>query len=283
MFKPGIHTGVEMDAYRADPGVASSDLSALKRSPAYARLRRETISESTPAMRFGTAVHTAVLEPELFDRQYAEDPQHPEHGGYPKGWRNTKAYKALAQEVRDSGREPLSAEHMHACESIRRNVLAHSTGSLITEVQDAPEVSVFAHDQELDVRRKIRPDLLVSRASMVVDLKTTNDPGAFRRTVQKFGYHRSAAYYLDTLGLLGETYDHYVFLVVATDAPYEVFAFTLDDDSIEQGRYEYRQLLREYAACMSSGDWPLPNTGIEEVRLPEYAINYHLDSEEIAA
>jgi hypothetical protein len=33
---------------------------------------------------------------------------------------------------------------------------------------------------------------------------------------------------------------------------------------------------------MESGNWPLPDTGIEEVRLPEYAINYHMN-EEIAA
>lgn len=281
MFNTGIHHGVEMDAYRADTGIASSDLSALKRSAAYAQLRRTTIHEPTPAMQFGTAVHTAVLEPDSFSRIYEEDPQHPEHGGYPRGWRNSKAYKEAVASLHDAGKTPLSAVHMHACEQIRRNVLSHSTGKLIADVQDDVEVSVFAED-ELGRRRKIRPDMLISRASMIVDLKTTNDPAAFRRTVNKFGYHRSAAYYLDTIGLLDEVYDHYLFLVVATDAPYEVSAYTLDLDSIEQGRFEYTELLARYAACMESGDWPLPDTGIEEVSLPEYAINYHLN-EEIAA
>jgi hypothetical protein len=283
MFKLGIHHGVEMDAYRADTGIASSDLSALKRSPAYAQLRRTTVNEATPAMLFGTAVHTAVLEPDLFSRIYDEDPQHPEQGGYPRGWRNSKAYREAVAAVHDNGKTPLSAIHMHACEQIRRNVLSHSTGKLISDTQDGAEVSVFGQDED-DIRRKIRPDMLISKASMIVDLKTTNDPTAFRRTVNKFGYHRSAAYYLDTIGLLDEVYDHYLFLVVATDPPYEVSAYTLDDDSIEQGRYEYKTLLREYAACMESGNWPLPDTGIEEVRLPEYAINYHEEmEEEIAA
>ena len=79
-----------------------------------------------------------------------------------------------------------------------------------------------------------------------------------------------------------DSYEHYLFIVVATDAPYEVSAYTLDEDTIEQGRYEYTNLLAQYSACMESGNWPLPDTGIEEVRLPEYAINYHMN-EEIAA
>lgn len=280
MFKTGIHHGVEMDAYRADSGIAASDLSALKRSAAFAQLRRTTINKPTPAMQFGTAVHTAVLEPNSFSRIYDEDPQHPEHGGYPRGWRNSKAYKEAVASLHDAGKTPLSATQMHACEQIRKNVLLHSTGKLIADVQDDVEVSVFAEDQE-GRRRKIRPDMLLSGASMIVDLKTTNDPGAFARTVNKFGYHRSAAYYLDTINLL-DSYEHYLFLVVATDAPYEVSAYTLDEDTIEQGRYEYTNLLAQYSACMESGNWPLPDTGIEEVRLPEYAINYHMN-EEIAA
>ena len=276
-MKTEIVHNMSMRDYRAAEAIAASDLSAMRRSPAYALLRQGIESVPTPAMKWGTAVHTAVLEPEHFDARYAEDPQCPERGGYPSGWRNTKAYKSAKGEIMGSGKDILTPGQMHDCKVIAENVRCHRIGRLIESVKTGAECSVFAKDEQHNLYRKIRPDLLCEAAHTVVDLKTSADvvPEAFRRSVLKFGYHRSAAYYLDTLAIAGLSYDHYVFLVVASDAPFEVRAYTLDEDSIEQGRHEYRELLEQYAQCSALDSWPLGPEEIEELRIPEYAINYH--------
>lgn len=273
----GIVHGLSMEEYRAHSAVAVSDLKNIERSPAYAQLCREEPQPQTPAMAFGTAVHTAVLEPDHFGARYAIDPTHPEKGGYPRGWRNTKEYRQQVEFLAERGVELLTQEQMDQCRQIARNVREHRIGRLIEESQSGAEVSVFAADSDYGLVRKIRPDRLCERARTVVDLKTADDvsPGAFARACHRYGYHRGAAFYLDTLDLCAMTYEHYVFLVVANTPPFEVRAYTLDQDSIDQGRSEYRRLLREWSECEASGEWGRGPEEIMELRLPEYAITYH--------
>ena len=112
---------------------------------------------------------------------------------------------------------------------------------------------------------------------MIVDIKTCRDhrPGPFARACKQYGYHLSAAYYLDTANQVLDV-EHYVFLAVNAEAPFEIAAYTLDRDSIEQGRKEYREALARYADCKRRDDWPGGSGRIEEIRLPEYAIDFNL-------
>ncbi len=273
----GILVGIEMPDYRSIDAVSASDLKNMQRSPAYAHMRAST---SSPAMEWGTAVHTAILEPDTLDARYAHDPEKPGVGGYPAGWRNTKAYKeAKADLISGDGIEGvLTAQQLVDLESIRRKVERNKIGSKLHELGGMREASGVWYDEEFGLWRKVRPDWLIEAAGMVVDVKTARDhrPEPFRRACKQYGYHISSAYYLDTLTELSEstTYEHYVFLVVASDAPYEVKSYTLDEDSMEQGRHEYRKLLAEWRDCVELQRWPGGSDEIEELRLPEYSITY---------
>lgn len=270
----GLVEGLEMDAYRAAEGVSASDLKNMQRSPAYARMRGKA---STPAQEWGTAVHTAILEPDELDKRYALDPEKPEVGGYPAGWRNTKAYKeAKAAALARPGIEGvLTAEQREDLAQIQRRVAANKIGAQLHALDGMREASVFAWDE--DLWRKCRPDWFIPAARMVVDVKTAQDhrAGPFARACHRYGYHTSAAYYFDTMEAADILVDHYVFLVVSADAPFEVATYTLDDDSIEQGRHEYRRALAAWRDCANEGQWPGGSSEIEEIRLPEFAITYH--------
>lgn len=271
-----IERDMPMSEYRAHPGVAASDLKAMQRSPAYARARE---SRETKATLFGTAIHTAVLEPDEIEKRYVIDPESPK-GGYPAGWRNAKDYREQVAEIVASGVTPLARDEYEALFVIRGRVHAHEIGKQLHALDGHRECSVFVADEEHSLVRKCRPDWLVPGARMVVDVKSTRNhrAGQFARDCKTFGYHLSAAYYLDTIGEEMPV-EHFVFLAINNTAPFEVAAYTLDSDSIEQGRREYQRELARYAECMSRDAWPAGPALIEEIRLPEYAIDYYREEE----
>jgi exodeoxyribonuclease VIII len=274
-LSPGLTEGVPMEDYREAEGVSASDLKNLQRSPLYARMRSHT---TTPAQEWGTAVHTAILEPDTLDTRYRVDPEKPEVGGYPAGWRNTNAYKeAKATLLAEPGVEGvLTASQRADLARIQDRVASNQIGRKMHDLPGVREASVLAWDDASDLWRKCRPDWWIPAARMIVDVKTAQDhrPGAFARACHRYGYHLSAAYYLDTFELAGLEAEHFVFLVVSADAPYEVASYTLDDDSIEQGRHDYRAALAEWRDCVNAGQWPGGSDVIEEIRLPAWAIDY---------
>lgn len=270
-----------MSDYRRFDAVSASDLKNMQRSAAYARLRP---SKESAALDWGSAVHTAVLEPVTLTTRYRIDPTSPK-GGYPAGWRNSNDYKAQRAALLS---EPgvyglLTSDEFDGLSTIAENVATNEIGAKLHDLPGTRESSLFVADLEFDVQRKVRPDWLIPKAQMIVDVKTARDwrPGAFARSCLQYGYHISAAYYMDTFGLY-ETVEveHFVFLVVAADAPYEVAAYTLDRDSIAQGRADYRKALAQWAACQNAGEWPGGLAKIEEIRIPEFGINYYQQEED---
>lgn len=258
--------------YRAASGVSATTLKNMQRSAAYARL---SPSKDSEAKAWGSAVHTAVLEPAMLKVRYGIDPEHPD-GGYPSGWRNTKDYKAQRAAL-SIGREGLlTHEEWDDLARIVESVSSHEIGAQLYDVEGFREVSIFAPDAETGLTRKIRPDWLIPSAQMIVDVKTCRDhrPGAFARACKQYGYHLSAAYYLDTANEVLPV-EHFVLLAINAEAPFEVEAYTLDRDSIEQGRKEYREALARYAACKRADDWPGGSGKIQEIRIPDWSIDYY--------
>lgn len=272
----GIVEDLSMDLYRRTAAVAASDLKNMQRSPAFARMRSHSTS---PAKEWGTAVHTAILEPDMLDARYRVEPAQPADNDA-KVWRATKLYKeGVAALMAEPGVEGvLSADDMESLRWVQQRVKENAIGAQLHEIGGIREGSVFCHDDEFRVWRKVRPDWLIPQTGVVIDVKTGADhrPRQFARACHAYGYHLSAAYYLDTLtAALDQSFDHYVFLVVNSDAPHEVATYTLDADSIEQGRHEYRRALAHWRECEETGRWPGGSSKIEELRLPEYAINFH--------
>lgn len=261
-----------MSDYRAAAGVSATTLKNMQRSPAYAKL---SPSKDSAAKAWGSAVHTAVLEPAMLKVRYGLDPEHPD-GGYPAGWRNTKDYKAQREEHLKMREGLLTREEWDDLGRIVESVSNHEIGAQLYEIEGFREVSIFAPDPETRLTRKIRPDWLIPSAHMIVDVKTCRDhrPGPFARACKQYGYHMSAAYYLDTANDVLPV-DHFVLLAINAEAPFEVAAYTLDRDSIEQGRKEYREALAKYAACKRADDWPGGSSRIEEIRLPDWSIDYY--------
>ena len=267
--------------YREHPAVAHSDLKNLKRSPAYARECRTNPKPSSKAMDLGTALHMALLEPRRWMDEVEIDPEHPD-GGYPAGWRNTTDYKIRSSTLREAGKLLVPSDLYHATGRVVENVEKHTVGSMVLDAMQGTEWSCFAYDESNGIHRKCRPDILVPDAQTVVDLKTTkvaHTASTFARHAHSLGYYTAAPYYLDTLALSGHDFEHYLFLVVSVEPPFEVNAYALDHDSMEQGRKDYRELLAQWADCQRRGNWPGGQDGVQEVRIPQYALDYFYDND----
>jgi hypothetical protein len=265
------------DQYHAHSAVGHSGLVRIMRSPAHYQDYVTNAPEPTPAMVFGTAVHTALLEPDIFERDYVVAP---------KFDRRTKEGKEASQawEAENAGKTMLTAEQMAAIEQMVASVHGH-TGAANLLGSGLAEMSGFWID-ETGIECKCRPDWLVTMegrtdwVTAIVDVKTCVDASAdgFSRAIATFGYDVQAAFYQDGLkALTGRTIPFY-FIAVEKDLPYAVAAYKASDDVIEVGRSKYRAALQLLKWCRDNDRWPAyqPNGEIETITLPRWAANFEL-------
>jgi len=272
-MKTGIHTGISNEEYHAGSAISKSGLDLVARSPLHywaANLdpNREP-REETPAMAFGTAVHTAILEPETYRDRYVV---------MPKVDRRTKEGKAIAEafeaQAAQNNAQLISQIDDEKIDRIMHSVHDHPVAKKLLATGIA-EVSAYWTDSETGVECRVRPDWLIADPLAIVDVKTTQDGSleGFRSSSWKWRYHTQAAFYLDGIAAAtGERPDSFMFLVVEKDAPFAVSVFYADPEFLIAGREEYRRCLRIYAECLASGKWPGYSTDIRAVGLPKWAL-----------
>jgi len=262
--------------YHAHPAVGHSGLVRIMRSPAHYREYVTNPPAPTPAMEFGTAVHTAILEPDNFARDYVVAP---------KFDRRTKEGKAAAEawEAENAGKTALTAEQMADIEQMVASVKQHAGAARLLS-SGLAEMSGFWIDSESGIECKCRPDFLAvendtpEQVTAIVDVKTCSDAGAdsFARAIAAFGYDVQAAFYTDGIKeLIGRTLPFY-FIAIEKEPPYAAAVYLASEEMIDVGRKKYRGALELLRWCRANDQWPgyQPNGEIEEINLPRWAANF---------
>jgi hypothetical protein len=246
---------VTRDEYHALDAIGSADLRHLARSPAHFRAGREADRKVTPAMAFGTDVHTLVLEPSVAEAWVIESID-----------RRTKAGKARADEAAAAGVRIVDPEDYDVMRRMRDSIQAHPAARRLLDGAIV-ETPVTWECETTGIRCKALPDARKGR--ICVDLKTTEDasPAGFPRAVASYSLHMQAAHYLDApIG-----FEAFVFVAVEKAAPYAVGVYVLDAISIENAKHRRLALLDLYAECLRSGRWPAYADTIETISLPAWA------------
>ncbi len=265
---PGIYAGLSNAAYHAGPGVSKSQLDKLAQSPFH--YWAHYISGSppprteTPAMRFGTAVHTAILEPDHF----ADWIVLPDLDGRTK---EGKAAKALAlQEAAVTGVEVISADDHAKVKAIADSFHAHKHLAALLDAGHA-ELSVYWTDPDTGILCRCRPDWLAP--DCVLDLKTTEDasPRAFQRSAYGWRYWVQAAFYLDGLAANGIDGRRFVFAAIEKSQPHACAGYAASEQLIAAGREEYRRLLVQLRQCHEADRWPGYAESLAVLDLPAFA------------
>jgi hypothetical protein len=270
-MKAGIKKTMSNDDYHASEGISKSGLDLIAQSPLhywakYLDPQREA-REPTPAMRLGTAIHTAVLEPDRFAKEFRVAPI------VDRRTKDGKAtWEAFTARCEESGHQVISASDYDICRRITDRVRSHPTAQMLLDTGSA-EQSAFWVDEETGVLCKCRPDWLTR--NVILDLKSTTDasPQAFQRSAWSYRYHVQAAWYLDGIAATtGKPRDAFVFAAFEKDQPFACAFYYADDAMIEAGRTEYRRLLRVYADCLKSNDWPGYPLTLEPLAPPAWAM-----------
>lgn len=245
-------------------GVASkSALDRLAQSPAHYRAWVEGPQpEPTAAMRFGSAFHALVLEPEHFAARYVVRPE-----GIDGRTKDGKAWLAQAE-----GRTVLSADEERHMLGMHAAIYTHPAASKLI-LAGKSEVSLRWTDEITGIACKSRADYWVPEKRLVVDLKSTDDasPSEFAKSVARFRYHIQDAMYRAAFDACGHTIDHFALVAVEKSPPYAVAVYTLDADAVRLGYAAFRQGLETMAECLRTNHWPAYDEGVAELQLPKWA------------
>ena len=133
------------------------------------------------------------------------------------------------------------------------------------------EASLYWTDPETGVACRARVDWL--RDDMIVDLKTarygTGTADTFGRQAASFNYPLPAAVYTEAVEVLTGKTLPFITVTVETEPPYLVRAYRYTDGDLDQGRAQWHEALREYAARDAANDWTVP-AEIDLIALPAW-------------
>ena len=248
--------------------VSSSTLKIILRSPAHCLAYLREGKVETPAMLNGRALHAALLEPDLFQAEYAV---------VPKVDRRTKAGRAqwdafCAEHV---GKQLLSAEEIDYIGRLQLALQRHPRARKIIEMDGEAELSLFWTDPDTGLRLKARPDRLLRALPVLVEVKSTNNAErfAFARRIVDFDYHLSLAMYGEGVRQVLQRDLQPVFLVIE-DRSFELCLYKPDADMFRIGQQRFRAAVELFARCQEANRWPgyQPEGRIEEIGLPAWAV-----------
>jgi exodeoxyribonuclease VIII len=258
--------GLTNAEYHARPEVSKSSLDLVHRSPLHfwnRYLNPSRVAEPpTEAMILGSALHTRVLEPHLFEDEYAVAPHCD---------RRTKEGKMIWADFEQeaAGKTLLKADDALRIQAMAEAVRKHKAAGFLLSQPGKAEQSYFWTDDETGEKCKCRPDWHSADHRIIVDVKTTEDasPAKFlRSSVLGWRYHVQAAFYMQGL----PEAEVFLFCCVEKKPPYAVAVYSLPPQLVERGLKEAKADLGLIAACRAADSWPSYSEEIEELPLPKW-------------
>lgn len=271
-YSPGIYPDVPAEVYhRRELGVVNNG--ALKilagKTPEHylAWVAEETEEKETPALVFGRALHSLVLEPSKFQREFALQPVF--------GDLRTKA----ARESRDAwladhpGVTTLTEDDLKRLQGMAKAVREHPIAGKFF-IDGMPEATCVYDDPRTGLRCKTRMDYWREDLWMIGDLKSTDDasPRAFAKSVVNYGYHIQDAHYSSGPQVLaGREAPRFLFVGVEKSPPYSVGVYMLDADAEARGHELRDRAMDTLDRCLRTDEWPGLPAVVNTLSLPGWA------------
>lgn len=210
-----------------------SALKAYAQSPNhYLRYVSREVAE-TPEMRFGTALHTYLLEPDAWHERYYV---------MPKVDRRTKKGKEEFEKHTELAktRIVITEEDQQVIEAMTANVWKHEPAAFF--MREEGEVEKLLERNLFDIDWKGYADKIVGNA--IIDVKTVQDasPAAFQRTAHQMKYHWQAALYR----MLAPNMPSFVWLAIEKKEPYNVMVFEQSDDAFLRATMEVQEATKKF-------------------------------------
>lgn len=270
-MEPGIYYDISNEDYHRDEAIGSTTIKSISVSPA--NLYYNPFKGSKSA-HIGTAIHAALLEPPVFERDFILEPD--------ISSRASKEYKALLNHT-DAERILIGSE----VETVSRMFESSRLNEDFMDYLSAKghsEVSMFATCPEAGLKLKCRFDRLSDSHPYPLDVKSCRDasPRGFSQAFGQYHYHVQAAFYLHVLKLVtGRDLNQFAFFAIENTAPYKNCMYFIGEDSLELGRKTMFEAMNKLVDCMQ--DESLKTQGMvlpsSEINVPGYLFDEEFDDE----
>ena len=268
------------EEYHSLDYVSKSHLDLINKSPFHYWDRyinpERVIPEPTKQMILGSAFHTLVLEPELFEKEYivesANAPKRPTEIQRNAKKPSNQTLSAIAFwdsfDDKAKGKTFISLDDLERLAIMKQRIAAHPAASTILNMSGVVEQSYQWKDSETGIICKSRPDFHTDDGSLIVDLKTTSDASelGFQKSVHNFRYHVQAGWYLRSL----KEAKQFVFIAVESKPPYLVAVYNASPDMINAGNRVANKDLETLAQCRKTDKWIGYSEEITNLDLPRF-------------
>lgn len=276
----GIYRGLPVEVYNALPCVRATYLEIIANETASkAKDQIDHPDETTEAMAFGTAWHTAFLEPELFPLKYVLWDKKDEKG-VPKR-RAGNEWKAF--EAANADKTILRTEDYANCLGMAKTLQAHPEVVKLFRRGPENEATLIWIDKITNLACKARIDAFVEdEAPTCGDLKSTAsaNPEAFKhKSLVQFGYDVQAGHYCSGVYHLLNPSVPPNFLIAASEKkrPWDCCFMEIQKRTMRVGWIRARAALDIYARCVRTGEWPSYPQDIIPLDAPEWWLKQHGD------
>jgi exodeoxyribonuclease VIII len=208
---------ISNEEYHKINALSSSDIKTMTISIDMVIKKMQYKRDESPAMNMGTALHEALLEPEKFR---------------------------------------FSSYRFKPTDSHKLKIMIENARLVFGEVLKGCKCETSYLTKDDVFLKKCRPDAYNEDLGIVFDVKTSRygDVESFYRyDIKGRNYDIQAAWYLDVLNSLNKYAEHFVFLVVQNQSPYNCFAVEVHQSIIEKGRARYSELLEKYESYCKNG------------------------------
>lgn len=272
MNLPQLIEGLPNADYHAHPAISKSGLDRLAKSPAHYKWYKENGTEETPALVFGRAFHTMILEPEKGADEIVV---------LPDSWLTKKECGISIEDQKEDFRHKhqhkaiLTADQMEMALAMEKAVNDHAAARfLLRKSPGKAESSLFWKDEDTGMDCRARFDWLRDDG-LIIDLKTTRcaSPEVFDRLAYEHRYHVQAAFYMEAYRrVLGREPAGFAFVAVEKEPPYCVCVYLAQPEFVKLGRQQYLRDLMNYADCVQKNEWPgYPDISLVPLNLPAWA------------
>lgn len=210
--------------------------------------------EETPAMRLGTAIHTAVLEPEKFFELYCLNVE-----GISLATKEGKALKALAEE---QGKTLLSASDSEAAINMQSAIKNHETARMLLITAAIQHEAEF-YGEIMGHACRARMDVIGQ--NYVADLKTiaSAEKHSIANAIHAHNLDLQAWMYLELAGV-----DSFFFVFIEKAFPHLIRTYEISDEWLFQGEQKFLKATKILKQCEESGQWPHFLEDEEELYIP---------------
>ena len=226
-----ISKGQSFSAYRKAKGLNYHTLADWDKAP----ILTEMEQDDKPAMQFGRAAHTYILEGVK---------------AFQKEWTVVDCATRNNNKFKDTEGEKVTSPEFDQIFQMNKAVREHKAASKLLLEGDT-EVGIYWEEiiGETNIQMKARLDKVNETRRIIPDLKTTDDASrqVYSNYIAKYGLGKQLAYYQRAALAAFDNYFAPVLVVIEKKPPHLISIFMLDGDSQEKCREWVQDKLEDYS------------------------------------